>query len=65
MANLATKPPSHDDGLVASLAISTNMQHKSDLSAARSGTIVCPITQGHNSQVIAKLGLPPPKIKTN
>ena len=30
MANLATKPSSRDDGLVARLAISTNMLHKPD-----------------------------------
>ena len=45
MANLGTKPSSHDDGLLARLAISTNMLHKSDQSAARSGTIVCPRTR--------------------
>ena len=45
MANLATKPSSRDDVLVARLAISTNMLHEPDLSAARSGTIVFPITR--------------------
>ena len=30
MANLATTPSSSDDGLVARLAISTNMLHKPD-----------------------------------
>ena len=44
MDHLATKPSSRDYGLVAILAISTNMVHKPDLSAARSGTIVCPKT---------------------
>ena len=40
MDNLATKLSSNDGGLVARLDISTNMLHKPDLSAARSGTIV-------------------------
>ena len=44
VANIATKPSSRDDGFVAKLAISTNMLHKPDLSAARSGMIVCPRT---------------------
>ena len=52
MDNLATKPSSRDDGLVARLSISTNMLHKPDLSASRSGTIVCPRAQGHNYQGI-------------
>ena len=30
MDNIATKPSSHDDGLVLRLAISTNMPHKPD-----------------------------------
>ena len=40
MTNLATKPLSRDYGLVARLVILSNMLHKPDLSAARSGTIV-------------------------
>ena len=42
MTNLATKPLSRDYGLVARLVILSNMLHEPDLSAARSGTIVCP-----------------------
>ena len=45
MTNLATKPLSRDYGLVARLVILSNMLHKPDLSAARSGTIVWPITR--------------------
>ena len=48
IANLATKPTSRDDDLVAILAISTNMLHKPDLSTARSGTIVFPRAPDHN-----------------
>ena len=44
MAKIATKPSSRDDGLVDRLSISTNMLHKPDLYAARSGKIVCPKT---------------------
>ena len=45
MNNQATKPLSRDDGLVARLVVLSNMIHKPDLSAARSGTIVCPKTR--------------------
>ena len=45
MANIATKPLPRDDGLVTRLSISTNTQHKPDLFAAISGTIVCPRAQ--------------------
>ena len=51
MANLATKPSSLHDGLVARLDISTNIPHETDLSASRSGTIVCPRTQVTNPKV--------------
>ena len=44
MTNLATKPSSRDYGLVARLVILSNMLHKPDMSAARSGTILCPRT---------------------
>ena len=44
MANLATKQSSRDDVLVARLAISTNMLHEPDVSAARYGMILCPRT---------------------
>ena len=44
MDNKATKPSSRDYGLVARLAISTNMLHKPDMSAEIFGTIVCPRT---------------------
>ena len=40
MDNQATKPSSRDDGLGARSATSTNMLHETDLSAARSDTIV-------------------------
>ena len=53
MANLATKPSSRDGGLVAILAISTNMLHETDMYAARSGTIICPRERVHNSQCIS------------
>ena len=52
IANIATKPSSSYDGLVARLSISTNMLHEPDLSAAISGTIVCPRARGHYSQGI-------------
>ena len=45
MDNLAIKPSSIDDILVAKSSISTKILHKPDLSAARSGTTVCPRTQ--------------------
>ena len=54
MSNLATKPSSPDDGLVARLAISTNMLHEPDMSAARSSTMVYPRSWGQNSQGIAQ-----------
>ena len=56
MANLATKPSSRDGGLVAILAISTNMLHEPDISEAISGTIVCPRTWGNNSQGMSQHG---------
>ena len=52
MANLATKPSSSDDGLVARLFIPKNMLHKTDLSTARSGTIVCPRTRFTTPKVL-------------
>ena len=54
MANIATKSPSRDDGLVARLAISKNILHEQELSVAISSTIVCPIEGGHNSRGIAR-----------
>ena len=54
MANIATKTPPRDDGLVALLAISTNMIHEPDMSADRSGTILCPISKGKNSRGISQ-----------
>ena len=51
MTNLATKPSSRDDGLVARLVILSNMLHKPDISAARSGTILCPRTRGTTPEV--------------
>ena len=51
MTNLATKPLLLDDGLVARLFILSNMLHEPDLSAANSGTIVCPRTRGTTPEV--------------
>ena len=45
MNNLATKPSSFCDSLVAVLFILTSMRHEPDMSAARSITIVCPRTR--------------------
>ena len=56
MANLATKPSSRDDVLVARLSISTNMLHEPDLSATISGTIVIPRARAHKSQGIYHRG---------
>ena len=49
MDNLSTKPLSREGGLVARLAISTDMLHKQDISAAISGMIVCLRTQVEKS----------------
>ena len=63
MDNLATKPLSRDDGLVARLSISTNMIHELDLSAAISGTILCPRAQGKKTRGIAHHGYHSPQYR--
>ena len=61
MVNISTKTSLHDDGLVSRLYILINMQQELDLSSAIYGTILCPRTQGHNSQGIIVYGICCPK----